>query len=213
MKFLRKKHFHYITAFVLILICLKLYFSNQNLLLNLQDNVIIQSNTKFLGTFNFVQPAKDKILSNTCEIVIAVILCEELASTNQQESLLLSKHISSKRITIANDFSRQVSQLIVLLKSIVISMKYSPRPQQQLETNNDNDDCVKVIIISTREHYDSVLEIIYENEKERWSNDFLNYLKFAHYEVSYPEGMHFLYFNKCSLSNKHIKCLLQVQLG
>ena len=125
-----------------------------------------------------------------CEMNIVIILCEDNWSSKQKHSNNIRKsdsHSGSGKgsQSSSNDFSRQINQTLVLLKSLLITSKYSRSSTGDVDV--DSSSCVRVIIVSdTRDHYEEILKRIWEEDK--WDPEFTKYIKFSHVPVHYPPG-------------------------
>ena len=179
--------FFLISFLILVLITKALFVSRDTSLSTAPATAPVRS----LGTIRTFSRSlsdtvgEEKIPSN-CDTVVACILCEDTTMAAADEPEPVSGARVRANQIVARDFRRQIDQVVVLLKSIVISSKYSPNAPKS-SAAADTGSCTKVILVSdTREHFDSVMDVIYDDEA--WSPDFLRHLRFVYWPVTYPPG-------------------------
>jgi hypothetical protein len=134
----------------------------------------------------FIMESKEPHMK--CSVTIALILCEDdeyltLIKPPKNSSLSQNKmHVKRPKhpaIPIAKDFSRQINQTLVLLKSIAIQTLFSTEIPTSMR------DCVNVIILSDKKsHFDNILDTI----KTEWSLEFQSTLNLTYAPVKYPKG-------------------------
>lgn len=114
--------------------------------------------------------------STKCSVTIAVILCED------DRYLAVVKNITGSGVhhlrvkshkPVAKDFSRQINQTLVLLKSIAILSKYEKKS------------CSEVLILSDKSHH---YKQIKSEIEQNWSIDFQQFVQLTSVSVRYPPG-------------------------
>ncbi|CAL8102912.1 unnamed protein product [Orchesella dallaii] len=128
-------------------------------------------------------------IAKKCTVTIAIILCEDdrylsITKTNHTGSVYNTtspNQHSTGRPAIAKNFSRQINQTLVLLKSIAILSKFQvSRPQQPSPSS-----CVEVLLLSDKPtHYKTISREL----KSKWAMEFQQFLKITHVPVRYPPG-------------------------
>lgn len=115
-----------------------------------------------------------------CSVTVAIILCED----DRYVSVINKSLISNKtqvlrppeRGTVAKDFSRQINQTLVLIKSVAILSKY------QKPTKSS---CTEFLLLADKpSHY----KVIKNEIKSRWSTEFQTLVKITNVPVHYPSG-------------------------
>ncbi|ODN03601.1 Glucoside xylosyltransferase 1 [Orchesella cincta] len=129
------------------------------------------------------------VVFKKCPVTVAIILCEDdrylsITKTNHTVSVTngtaRNYQYSTGKPAIAKNFSRQINQTIVLLKSIAILSKFQVAHPQQLSSS-----CVEILLLSDKPtHYKAISREI----KSKWSVEFQQLFKITHVPVRYPHG-------------------------
>ncbi len=194
-KFLRKFSSSKLWIFELLTILVIIFylFYNGALVNSLPPNISRNSNltsgTKPLKTlapiFSIPKRTSASTLSTAkpvkkCSVTIAIILCQDdryLSVKNKTDQVPLPPRTNNKLI--AKDFSRQINQTLVLLKSIAILTKQESPPGT----------CVEVLILSDKPtHYKQINSEI----KYKWSLEFQQLIKLTNIPVRYPPGANWM---------------------
>jgi len=108
--------------------------------------------------------------TSKCGVNVAIVLCRD------------EKIFAEKESTLFHDFGRQVTQTIVLLRSIALAERFSP------DFSSPNEEkCIHIILLA---NYVDIFENLVETlERESsWDPEFSQYLEISYVPAIYPEG-------------------------